>query len=252
MTNALPHSRNPAPTPTGHDAVYDAHYFDRELHRDHWFRNNAAKRELRWRELLRMLEPSADDRVLEIGCAAGAHSLRLAPLCREVVGIDLATAAIERAQARAVASHVGNARFLRLDATDLSPLAEASFDKIAAIDFVEHVDDPTLLAVLAECRRLLRDGGRLAIFTPCASHYVERLKARNLVLRQLPGHVAVRGPGAYVQLLAQAGFAIASLRYSPSTYPLFGHLDRWLADAALVGPWFRFRICIVAKPTPRP
>ena len=252
MTDALPRSHRPTPPPAAQGAVYDERYFDQELHQDHWFRNNAAKRELRWREVLRMLEPTTGDRVLEIGCAAGAHALRLAPLCREVVGVDLATAAIERAQARAAAGHVANARFLRLDAADLSPLAAGSFDKVAAIDFVEHVDDTTLSAILSECRRLLRTGGRLAIFTPCASHYVERLKARNFVLRQLPGHIAVRGTDAYARLLAEGGFTISSLRFSPSTYPLFGHLDRWLADAAFIGPWFRFRICIVATPTAQP
>ena len=96
--------------------------------------------------------------------------------------------------------------------------------------------------------RLLRPGGKLAIFTPCASHYVERLKAHNLILKQIPGHIAVRGPDAYRRLLALGGFAIDSLEFSPSTYPIFGNLDRWLANTRIVGPLFRFRICIVARP----
>ncbi len=236
-----------APSTEG-DALYGARYYDQQLHREHWFHNNPAKRELRWREVLRMLDLSPDDRVLEIGCAAGEHSLRLAELCKEVVGVDLAAAAIERAHARAAAARVGNAHFVRLDASNLDRFATASFDKVAAIDFTEHVNDEVLAGVLRECRRVLRADGKLAIFTPCASHYVERLKRHNFILKQIPGHVAVRGPAAYHRLLLQTGFSIDSLYFSPSTYPLFGHLDRWFGSMPIVGPLFRFRICIVARP----
>jgi 2-polyprenyl-3-methyl-5-hydroxy-6-metoxy-1,4-benzoquinol methylase len=249
MTRPNHSNSSPAPRPESDaETIYDADYYDRQLHRHHWFHNNAAKRELRWQEVLRMLEPSVDDRVLEIGCATGDHVLRLARLCREVVGIDNSTAAIERAEARCVTEEIAAARFMCLDASNLDQLRNASFDKIAAIDFVEHVEDEALLIILQNCHRLLRPRGRLAIFTPCASHYVERLKAHNVILKQLPGHVAVRGPYAYRRLLSLAGFAIDSLYFSPSTYPLFGSLDRWLANARIVGPLFRFRICIVARP----
>jgi cyclopropane fatty-acyl-phospholipid synthase-like methyltransferase len=228
------------------DVLYDGEYFDAELHRDHWFKNNAAKRARRWREILRMLEPHAYDRMLEIGCATGEHTVRLAGLVKAVVGIDSAPEAIVRARERAAREHVGNAMFDIADAADLSRYADHSFDKIAAIDFVEHVDDATLGAILGEAARLLVPGGRLAVYTPCATHYVERLKARNLILKQLPVHIAVRGPASYRAALDRAGFSIDSLWYSPSDYPVFGLLDRALAPLPAIGPFFQFRICIVA------
>jgi len=233
------------------DPLYGPEYFDQKLHRHHWFHNNSAKRELRWQEVIRMLEPSTADRVLEIGCATGEHSLRLAKLVCEVVGVDSASAAIARAQEHATFTDIHNISFLVRDAANLTAIADGSFDKVAAIDFVEHIDDPTLCSVLREAGRVLRPDGRLAIFTPCASHYVERLKASNFLLRQTPGHVAVRRESQYRTLLPQCGFDIESLYFSPSTYPIVRWLDRLLWPVPLIGSLFRFRVCIVARPCRR-
>ncbi len=241
-----------AGAPRGQDLLYTARYFDEELHRNHWFKNNAAKRARRWRDVLRMLDPKPPDRILEIGCATGEHALRLARLAGTVVGVDASTDAIDRAITRASHEQLANASFFVGDAGNLAAWSDRSFDKVAAIDFVEHVDDAALAVILAEAYRVLVPGGRLAIYTPCATHYVERLKARNLILRQLPVHIAVRGPEAYRSKLSQGGFATDDLWYSPSDYPLFGVFDRLLAPLPGVGAWFRFRICLVAtKPSKR-
>ena len=228
------------------DPRYDGRYFDEDLHRDHWFKNNAAKRARRWREVLRMLDPKPTDRILEIGCATGEHALRLARAAGEVVGLDASADAVERARARASRDGHANASFVVADAANLAAWPDRSFDKVAAIDFVEHVDDAALATILGEVYRVLAPGGRLAIYTPCATHYVERLKARNLILRQIPLHIAVRGPDTYRSLVSHAGFTIEALWYSPSDYPLFGLLDRLLAPLPVVGGLFRFRICLFA------
>jgi len=226
-------------------AQYDAHYFDAELHRDHWFTNNAAKRARRWQEIMRMLDPTSADRILEVGCGAGEHAVRLGRHVRHVVGVDRSLAGVQRAKRRAERERAPNLSFAACDAASL-PFSDARFDKVAAIDFVEHVADDVLLLALREVKRVLRPGGVLAIYTPSATHYVERLKARSFVLRQLPGHVAVRDSGAYVRLLQSAGLAVKSQWFSPSDYPIFGTLDRILAPLPFAGSWFHFRICLVA------
>lgn len=227
------------------DARYDEHYFDAELHRHHWFKNNAAKRARRWHEVLRMLAPRPTDRILEIGCGAGEHAIRLAPFARQVVGVDRSTAGTVRADAGARRAGQRNVAFAASDAAAL-PFRNGAFDKVAAIDFVEHVDDALLARVFGEARRVLAADGIVAIHTPCLTHYVERLKQRGLILHQIPGHVAVRGPDAYRNLLESAGFRIRSCRFLPSDYPLFGAVDRALAPLPRIGRWFRFRICMVA------
>jgi len=227
-------------------ASYDDAYYEHSLGRRHWFTDNEAKHELRWRQILAMVDPQPRDVVLELGCATGRHARRIAPLCRQVIGVDSAEAAIARARATAGACD-DRCRFVRADAAHLGFLADGSIDKAMAIDFIEHVPDAALRSILGEVRRVLRPGGLLAVFTPCASHYVERLKARNVILKQLPGHVAVRDLAACRALFSQSGLRIERAWHSPSTPPLFGARDRLLAGAPLVGPLFRFRICFVAR-----
>ncbi|HEV8269538.1 MAG TPA: methyltransferase domain-containing protein, partial [Thermoanaerobaculia bacterium] len=125
---------------------------------------------------------------------------------------------------------------------------DASVDAVAAIDLVEHIDDPTLAAMLAECRRVLKPRGRLAIYTPDRAHYVERMKAHDFLLKQFPQHIAVRFARDYARLLAAAGFAVELSSYSVSPFPVVRWAERLLAPLPLVGPTFRYRILIRAVP----
>jgi SAM-dependent methyltransferase len=56
------------------------------------------------------------DRALEIGCAQGGMTERLAPLCKELLAVDFVPVALERAQARCHQSHISFARWdLKVD-----------------------------------------------------------------------------------------------------------------------------------------
>jgi SAM-dependent methyltransferase len=234
-----------APVPPTDPRFYGEAYYARDLHARHWFRNNAAKFQARWDNVLRLLEPQAGDVVLELGCAAGEHTLQLAPHVQRAIGLDFSPAAIRLA--RDAALRAGSAaEFVEGDVRALTAFADGSVDKVLAMDLVEHIEDDTLQAMLAECARVLRPGGRLVLYTPSATHYVERLKARNLLLRQLPGHIAVRGSAAYGALLSGPGWARVEISHLPSTYPLFGRADRLLMGLPAIGPLFRHRILVRA------
>jgi ubiquinone/menaquinone biosynthesis C-methylase UbiE len=219
------------------EIAYDAAYYENAFRRRHWFRDNDAKYEQRQRAVLRMVQPEPSDRVLDVGCATGDQAFMLAPNVECVLGIDSSAAAVRAARSRAAAHP--NVAFVQADAARI-PLPDASFDKVMAIDFVEHIDDSALDAVQREVWRILRPGGVLAIYTPCACHYVERLKARNFILEQVPGHIAVRDRGQYETIFAALPWRIAQCFSLPSTYPLFGRLDQILAR----WPLFHFRLCM--------
>ncbi len=225
--------------------LYDEAYW-KGLHPHHWFKNPPRKYAERDRDVLRVVAPRREDLVVELGSARGDVTFLLARHAREVVGVDAAPEAIALAEAARAELEIGNVRWLEADVADLSPVADGSVDAVAAIDLVEHIDDPTLAAMLAECRRVLRPGGRLGIYTPDRAHYVERMKAHDFVLKQFPQHIAVRRVAEYRRLLLEAGFAIELETWSVSPFPLVRWIERALSPLPLVGPTFRYRILIRA------
>jgi ubiquinone/menaquinone biosynthesis C-methylase UbiE len=225
--------------------LYDEAYW-RGLHPHHWFKNPPRKYAERNRDVLRVVAPRPSDVVLELGSARGDVTFLLARHAREVVGVDAAPEALALAEAARARLGIGNVRWLEADVADLSAVAAKSVDAVAAIDLVEHVDDPTLASMLRECRRVLVPGGRLGLYTPDRAHYVERLKAHDFVLKQFPQHVAVRRVGAYRRLLSDAGFRIDLETWSVSPFPLVRWVEKALAPLPLVGPTFRYRILVRA------
>ena len=110
----------------------------------------------RWGRAARLL-PADARRVLDLGCAFGFGTRRLAD-GRFVVGIDVNEAYIRRA-----ARVDGGARFLRATGERL-PFAAAAFDAVLCLDVLEHVADER--AVIAEIARVLRPGGVLIASVP--------------------------------------------------------------------------------------
>ena len=221
--------------------LYDRGYFD-GLHKSHWFTNPPRKYEERNRDTLRVVAPRPSDRVLELGSARGDVTFFLARHAREVVGLDASDDALALAESVRAAQGIANVSFAKGDVADLSSFEDASFDAVAAIDLVEHVDDPTLAAMLKECRRVLRPGGRLGLYTPDRAHYVERMKAHDFLLKQFPQHIAVRRADAYRRFLGEAGFRLDLDAWSVSPFPGVRLLERALAPLPFLGETFRYRI----------
>lgn len=95
--------------------------------------------------------------VVDVGCGAGRAMLHLAarfPYSR-FVGLDLQSAAIDAARAKAAAQGLTNVRFEPADLTRWD--ARQKFDLVTAFDAIHDQARPDL--VLANVRRALRPGG---------------------------------------------------------------------------------------------
>ncbi|KWU18997.1 class I SAM-dependent methyltransferase [Burkholderia cenocepacia] len=104
--------------------------------------------------------PATGERVLDIGCGAGASTLALAAHVGaggQVLGVDISEPLIDRA--RALAPKDSRALFQMADASSAA-LPEGAFDILFSRFGVMFFPDPT--AAFAHMRRALRPGGRVA------------------------------------------------------------------------------------------
>jgi ubiquinone/menaquinone biosynthesis C-methylase UbiE len=98
-----------------------------------------------------------DERVLDVGCGAGAALAPAARIARDVVGIDISPGMLERARAVVPEAEliVGDVRRL--------PFGDDSFDVVLSALVVFFLEDP--VAGLREWARVLKPGGRLVMST---------------------------------------------------------------------------------------
>jgi trans-aconitate 2-methyltransferase len=194
--------------------------------------------ELRLEAVRDLLDPQPGDRVLDLGCAAGAITHYLSTFDAEPVGIDFEPLAIERAR-----ELFPGLRFEVADATQL-PFADAGFDKAVAADFVEHIEDETFVAMCAELRRVLVPGGLFAIYAPNPRHLIERMKERDFVLAQNPTHIGLRDADHMRRVLEQGGFDVVRSEWRPSFFRGLRSVEK------VAGPrleLFRYRVCVLAQ-----
>ena len=184
------------------------------------------------------VEPRPGDRILDLGCAAGALTHFFSEQGATVTGIDSEPKAIQKAR-----SLFPGLEFKLADVAEL-PEPDHSADKAVAGDLVEHLDEATFLRMLQELRRVLVPNGTLSIYTPNPRHLIERLKAHNLILAQNPTHIGLRTSARLVELLEGSGFAVDHAGWTPSFFPVLRSVER-LAGPRLEA--FRYRICIRAR-----
>jgi trans-aconitate methyltransferase len=193
---------------------------------------------LRLSALLPLVDPQPGDRILDLGCAAGALTHFFSERGATVIGIDSEPRAIERAR-----QLFPDLQFEQADVARL-PQADQSIDKAVAGDLVEHLDEPTLNAMLRELRRVLVPGGTLSIYTPNPKHLIERLKAHDVVLAQNPTHIGLRTADQLVAALERNGFKVDHVGWTPSFFPVLRTVER---VAGRVSGTFRYRLCIKAS-----
>ena len=143
------------------------------------------------------------DRILEIGFGPGQGIRRLAKLAPsgQVCGVDFSEEMHRQARRmNAALIAAGRVDLRQCDAATL-PFADGSFDKVLAVNVIYFWPEPA--ARLAEVRRVLKPGGRLAVYF---RHREAMLKAR---LTQTPAFNRLYSGEEVVELLEAAGFSRA-------------------------------------------
>ncbi len=107
-----------------------------------------------------LLDAEPGLRALELGCGSGVFLERALATQATVVGLDLSLTLLKQARSRP--SIGGGAAILCGDAERL-PFPDRTFDVAYGSSILHHLDLP---AVLAELRRVLKPGGRVAFAEP--------------------------------------------------------------------------------------
>jgi SAM-dependent methyltransferase len=192
------------------------------------------------------LAPARGERVLDVGCGAGATSRALKQRVGEegeVVGVDVSAPLVEAARARG-----GGPAYLLADAGSAA-LPGSAFDAVFSRFGVMFFDDPP--AAFAHLRGATRAGARLGFvcWGPLAenSWATEPVVAALPLLREPPPPPVPDAPGPFAygdegrlrRILASAGWGDIELRRHATSYRLGASVERAVDICLRVGPLAR-------------
>jgi ubiquinone/menaquinone biosynthesis C-methylase UbiE len=201
--------------------------------------------------LVRNLEPSDGQRVLEIAAGPGDTGFLAAERLGtgRLVSTDLAPSMVDAARRRGAELGVTNADYQVLDAQAMD-LGDASFDGVICRWGFMLMPDPA--AAFRECRRVLVPGGRLvfAVFTGPDENPFASIPARILVAAGhlpppasgwQPGILALADRARVQTLLDDVGFASSHIEGVDMTWTFADAADYWtfLVELTALGPLIR-------------
>ena len=173
--------------------------------------------------LTELLQPQPTDRLIDIAAGTGHTALHLRPLIAQAVLVDFTPEML--AEAKKLAEHRGlDIATVVADAVAV-PLPDASFTLATCRRAAHHFTD--IPGFLAEARRLLASGGRLAISDMTADDAVIDLVNRIERLRD-SSHRSALSPRGWRAAVEAAGFAVQALEIEREDYALL----RWLAPVS--------------------
>lgn len=172
--------------------------------------------------LRRFLQPSARDRIVDLGCGSGRALLWNRDWGAPAVGVDIAPFFSEDAR-RDADLLLGDLRRL--------PFADGAFTRAYSLDVLEHLSPVALRGMLAEANRVLEPGGTLFVYTHvrknapiaaglrwinAAARKLERvglIDTRQERLRKSDHLNPLRNIPELEQVVREAGFRIARITY---------------------------------------
>lgn len=198
------------------------------------------------RKLVTSLTLTATDRVLDLATGTGDVAILEGRSGARVLGVDPSARMLEVGRSKVTAARLDSSvTLVEGDATNLSKLENASFDKISIAFGIRNI--PDLPGALSEMRRVAAPGATLAILEFCDPEGsvlapIARLFVRHVVprigaflsgahwaeYRHLERSIAAfPKPTDFAALIANAGFRVDS-----TTFLGFGSVALYIGEAA--------------------
>ena len=172
---------------------------------------------------VRMIDPAADARVLEVATGPGYIAMALARVAREAVGVDLTEAPLQIAERNKSERGLTNVSFRVADAENL-PFADGEFDVVVCRFAVHHFENPR--SVLGEMARVCRTGGTVAVEDMVASEHLARAEFHNRFERlRDTSHTRALPMSELLRMLADCGFEVERFE----SLGLKNPVEKWLS-----------------------
>jgi 2-polyprenyl-3-methyl-5-hydroxy-6-metoxy-1,4-benzoquinol methylase len=163
--------------------------------------------------------PFKPARVLDVGCGSGVLLARMKSLGWEVAGVEVDPGGVTAARARGVTVHQGQLADARF--------AENQFNAVHSAHVIEHVHDP--VALLRECFRILKPGGKLVILTPNTGSFGHKHFGSAWLNLDPPRHLMLFNKATLRKAAEQQGFIVERLDSTVRSAWVYGTLGRLIA-----------------------
>lgn len=243
-------SEAPKGGPQGAEGRIDQAYYDSsgyfETEAAHLLDPNSPFQQYRVRMVEALAQPLPSDDVVDMGSGWGTFELALASKVQSILGVDFSARSVELSRESLARHGATNVSFLQADA-GATGLEADRYDLVIAADLFEHLYPDNSTRVAREAYRILKPGGRFAVWTPHRGHILEILKNNRILLTPDPTHVDYKSMGRMRALCTEAGFEIERAYFAESHLPGLSQLERLLGRFL---PVLRRRVAIRAvKPT---
>jgi len=136
------------------------------------------------------------EKLLDVGCGNGSFIARMKSFGWQVEGTEVDEEAVEAARRQGL-----EVKFGELSSLEYS---DSSFDVITLNSVIEHISNP--LTLLSECKRILKEGGSLVIFTPNAKSRIHSIYKEKWFDLDPPRHLHIFSFQNLKTLVQKAGF----------------------------------------------
>ena len=162
--------------------------------------------------------------VLDLGCNSGQITLKVAPLVKKIIGLDINRLLINIANGLAKTHKVQNVKFIISDANNKLPFKNSQFDRIICSDVLEHLNKRDF--ALSEIKRVLKPKGLLFLVTDNPDTSWKRLqKSAGLFYYADPDHKYEYPRKEIIAKLKSQNFKVISVGTVTYDTPLKGLID---------------------------
>lgn len=180
--------------------------------------------------LISLLAPTGAESLLDVACATGNTALALAPLVRQVTGLDITPQMEAEFQAQAQARGVTNATFVLGDVEQM-PFPDASFDLVTCRRAAHHF--PNIFQAVAEMARVLKPGGKVGVVDMTVPEEPAAARLSNaLETARDSSHSRALSPTEWRQALKKAGLRVTHLEVIGEEMPW----ETWLFPVLAESP----------------